>query len=93
MTYFQSMRLVILPQAIRIILPPLGNDLIALLKDSALVAVLAIPDTLQLGRLWISRTFRALEGYNTVAIYYLMMTVVLSVCVGFIERRSRSGGR
>lgn len=91
MNYFQAMRLVILPQAIRIILPPLGNDLIALLKDSALVAVLALPDTLQLGRLWISRTFRALEGYNTVAIYYLAMTVILSVTVGFIERRTRQG--
>jgi polar amino acid transport system permease protein len=84
---------VILPQAIRIILPPLGNDLIALLKDSALVAVLAIPDTLQLGRLWISRTFRALEGYNTVAIYYLLMTVGLSLFVSLIERRVRTGGR
>jgi polar amino acid transport system permease protein len=93
MTYAQAMRLVILPQAIRVILPPLGNDLIALLKDSALVAVLAIPDTLQLGRLWITRTFRALEGYNTVAIYYLLMTVGLSLFIGFIERRVRTGGR
>ena len=91
MNYLQAMRLVILPQAIRIILPPLGNDLIALLKDSALVAVLALPDTLQLGRLWISRTFRALEGYNTVAIYYLGMTVALSLLVGVIERRTRQG--
>ena len=91
MNYVQAMRLVILPQAIRVILPPLGNDLIALLKDSALVAVLAIPDTLQLGRLWISRTFRALEGYNTVAIYYLGMTVILSLVVSMIERRTRSG--
>lgn len=91
MNYLQAMRLVILPQAIRIILPPLGNDLIALLKDSALVAVLALPDTLQLGRLWISRTFRALEGYNTVAIYYLGMTVMLSIVVGIIERRTRGG--
>lgn len=91
MNYVQAMRLVILPQAIRVILPPLGNDLIALLKDSALVAVLAIPDTLQLGRLWISRTFRALEGYNTVAIYYLGMTVILSLVVGMIERRTRAG--
>jgi ABC-type amino acid transport system permease subunit len=55
--------------------------------------VLAIPDTLQLGRLWISRTFRALEGYNTVAIYYLLMTVGLSLFVSVIERRVRSGSR
>ncbi|MBW7885715.1 MAG: amino acid ABC transporter permease [Caldilineaceae bacterium] len=92
MTYTQAMIHVILPQAIRIILPPLGNDLIALLKDSALVAVLAIPDTLQLGRLWISRTFRAIEGYNTVALFYLGMTVMLSLIVGMIERRVRTGG-
>jgi His/Glu/Gln/Arg/opine family amino acid ABC transporter permease subunit len=87
MSYMQAMRYVILPQAIRRILPPLGNDFIALLKDSSLIAVLALPDLLQMGRLFVSRTFRAFEGYNTVAVLYLAMTLVLSFLVRLIERR------
>lgn len=89
MSYPQSMRYVILPQAVRVVLPPLGNDFISMLKDSALISVLALPDLLQLGRLHISRTFRAFEGYNTVAMLYLLMTLFLSFIVRTIERRSR----
>lgn len=88
MNYFQAMRYVILPQAIRVILPPLGNNFIALLKDSSLISVIALPELLQRGRLWISRTFRAFEGYNSVAILYLIMTLVLSLLVRVVERRS-----
>ncbi|MBN1562712.1 MAG: amino acid ABC transporter permease [Anaerolineae bacterium] len=89
MSYPQAMRHVVLPQAIRVVLPPLGNDFIAMLKDSALISVLALPDLLQLGRLYVSRTFRALEGYNTVAVLYLVMTIFLSMMVRIIERRAR----
>ena len=92
MSYPQAMRYVILPQAVRVVLPPLGNDFIAMLKDSALISVLALPDLLQLGRLYVSRTFRAFEGYNTVAILYLLMTLFLSLLVRIIERRSRLPG-
>lgn len=91
MSAMQTMRFVILPQAVRVILPPLGNDLIALLKDSSLIAVLALEDILQLGRQWISRTFRAIEGYNTVAFLYLALTMTLSIFVAWIERRTRTG--
>jgi polar amino acid transport system permease protein len=89
MSYPQAMRYVVLPQAVRVVLPPLGNDFIAMLKDSALISVLALPDLLQLGRLYVSRTFRAFEGYNTVAILYLLMTLFLSFLVRVIERRTR----
>jgi polar amino acid transport system permease protein len=92
MSYPQAMRHVVLPQAVRVVLPPLGNDFIAMLKDSALISVLALPDLLQLGRLYVSRTFRALEGYNTVAVLYLVMTIFLSMMVRIIERRSRLPG-
>jgi polar amino acid transport system permease protein len=88
MSYFQAMRHVILPQAIRVILPPLGNDFIAMLKDSSLISVIALPELLQRGRLWISRNFRAFEGFNSVALIYLLMTLVLSFVVRMIERRS-----
>ncbi len=87
MSYFEAMRHVILPQAIRRILPPLGNDFIAMLKDSSLIAVVALPDLLQMGRLHISRTFRAFAGYNTVALMYLVMTFFLSLIVRMVERR------
>ncbi len=89
MSYPQAMRFVVLPQAVRVVLPPLGNDFISMLKDSALISVLALPDLLQLGRLYVSRTFRAFEGYNTVAILYLAMTLFLSMMVRVIERRTR----
>ncbi len=89
MSYPQGMRYVVLPQAVRVVLPPLGNDFISMLKDSALISVLALPDLLQLGRLYVSRTFRAFEGYNTVAILYLLMTLFLSMVVRVIERRAR----
>ncbi len=88
MSYFQAMRFVILPQAIRMILPPLGNDFIAMLKDSSLISVIALPEVLQQGRLWISRNFRAFEGYNSVMMLYLVMTLLLSLMVRSIERRA-----
>jgi ABC-type amino acid transport system permease subunit len=93
MSYFQAMRHVILPQAIRVVLPPLGNDFIAMLKDSSLISVIALPEVLQQGRLWISRNFRAFEGFNSVALLYLVMTLLLSLLVRFIERKSALPGR
>jgi polar amino acid transport system permease protein len=93
MSYFQAMRHVILPQAIRVVLPPLGNDFIAMLKDSSLISVVALPELLQQGRLWISRNFRAFEGFNSIAMLYLVMTLLLSLLVSFIERRASLPGR
>lgn len=87
MNYFQAMRHVILPQAIRVVLPPLGNDFIALLKDSALISVLALPDLLQLGRLYVTRTFQPIPVYIMVALLYIFLTLVLSMMVRYIERR------
>lgn len=87
MNYFQAMRLVILPQAIRRVLPPLGNDFIALLKDSSLATVLAVNELTQLGRLRRASTFRVFETFNVVAYLYLSMTLILSVVVQYIERR------
>jgi len=91
MTYFQAMRYIILPQAFRVILPPLVNDLSALLKDSSLISVIALPELLQMGRLYASRTFRAFEPYNSVALLYLVMTLVLSSLSRVLERRMRIG--
>ena len=92
MSYFQAMRYVVLPQAIRVVLPPLGNDFVAMLKDSSLISVVALPEILQQGRLWVSRTFRAFEGYNSVALFYLIMTLILSLFVRLIERKTALPG-
>lgn len=88
MSYMEAMRHIILPQAIRRVLPPLGNNFVAMLKDSSLISVIALEDLLQRGRLYVSRTYRAFEGYNTVALLYLVMTLGLSLVVRYIERRT-----
>lgn len=91
MTYVQAMRYVILPQAFRRVLPPLGNDFIAILKDSSLISVLAVRDITQLGKLYRARTFSSFEAYNTMAFLYLSMTLSLSMLVKFIERKLGRG--
>lgn len=91
MTYFQAMRYIILPQAIRRILPPLGNDFISMLKDSSLLSALAVRELTQLGKLNRARTFRTFETWNTVALLYLMMTLLLSLGVKAMERRMAIG--
>lgn len=87
MSYFQAMRYIILPQAIRRVLPPLGNDFIAILKDSSLISVLAVRELTHLGKLNRARTFRTFETWNTVTFLYLIMTLTLSLVVKFMERR------
>lgn len=87
MNYWQAMRYIILPQAIRNVLPALGNDFISMLKDSSLVSVLAVRDITQIARLYAGRSFEYRETYITLAIMYLTMTVLLSFLLKFIEKR------
>lgn len=87
MSYWQAMRYVILPQAVRVVLPPLGNDFVAMLKDSSLVSVLGVRDITGLGKVYSTSTFRFFETYNVVAFLYLVMTVILSLGVRYMERR------
>ena len=93
MSRAQALRLVILPQTVRVILPPIGNEFIALLKDSSLVSILAISDLLRRGREFASTTFNYLEAYTIVALIYLIMTLFFSRLVGLLEERLRSHGR
>jgi His/Glu/Gln/Arg/opine family amino acid ABC transporter permease subunit len=90
LTGWQRFRLVVFPQAIRTILPPLGNDFIALIKDSALVSVLGVTDITQLGKVYAAGSFRFFETYNVVAFLYLTMTLGLSLILRGLERRLRS---
>ena len=89
MTYFQAMRFIVLPQAIRRVLPPLGNDFIACLKDSSLVSVVAVNELTQMMRLRTAGTFRAMETYNVGAFLYLSMTLLLSTLVRGLENRMK----
>jgi polar amino acid transport system permease protein len=91
MSYGQAMRYIILPQAIRNVLPALGNDFIAMLKDSSLVSVLAVRDITQVARLHAGSTFRFREAYTILAVLYLSMTLVLSAVVQWLERRMHVG--
>jgi len=83
----QIFRKIVAPQAFRIILPPLGNDFVSMIKDSALVSSLGIADITQLGKVYSAATFKFFETYNVVAFLYLTMTISLSLLVRFIERR------
>lgn len=84
----QAMWTIILPQAIRVALPPIGNDFISLLKDSSLVSVVAVADLTRRGREFISTSFIPLEGWTMVALLYLVLTLIVSRGVSAVERRS-----
>ena len=89
MTYFQAMRYIILPQAVRVILPPLGNEFVALLKDSSLVSVLAVSDLTRRGREYMASTFLSFDTWIMVALCYLVLTLFSSRIVEFIESKSK----
>lgn len=86
MSYIQTMRLVILPQAVRNVLPALGNDFVSMVKDSSLVSVLAVRDITQMSRLYAGRTFRFRESYLTLSMVYLTLTVTLSWLLQRLEK-------
>jgi polar amino acid transport system permease protein len=89
----QAIRKVVLPQTFRIILPPVGNEFIALLKDSSLVSILAVSDLLRRGREYASTTFRYFEAYTVVALVYLVLTLFFSRLVATMEERFARRGR
>ncbi len=81
----QAMRHVILPQAVKTILPPIGNEFVALLKDSSLVSILAVSDLLRRGREFAAESFNYFETYTMVALVYLIITLFLSKLVSIME--------
>jgi polar amino acid transport system permease protein len=87
----QAYRLIVLPQALRVILPPLAGLGVSLIKHSAIVSVIAIFDLTNEGRNVISDTFMTFEIWLTVAALYLCVTVTLSLAVQGLERRLRGG--
>lgn len=93
MNYFQTMFYIVLPQAIRRILPTLGNDFVSMLKDSSLVSVLGVEDITQLAKLYASSSFVFFQSYSVLAFMYLTMTILLSRGVRWMEQRLSQGRR
>lgn len=89
---YATFRNVVLPQAVRTVLPPLGNDFVAMIKDSALASALGVQEITQLGKVYSASTFLFFETYNVVAFLYLTMTVSLSLLVRALEARLKSKG-
>lgn len=87
---WQRFRHIVFPQAFRMILPPLGNDFVAMVKDSSLVSVLGVADITQLGKITAAGNFRYFETYNVVALIYLTMTIGLSLALRRLETRLRT---
>ena len=87
MSWVQTMRYIIVPQAFKNVIPPLGNEFIALLKDSSLVSVIGFEELTRRGQLIIARTYGSLEIWICVAIIYLIMTLTISRFVAFLEKR------
>jgi polar amino acid transport system permease protein len=83
---WQRFRHVVFPQAFRVILPPLGNDFVAMVKDSSLVSILGVADITQIGKVAAAGNFRYFETYNMVALLYLVMTISLSLLLRRFER-------
>lgn len=91
MTHASSMRHVVLPQAVRNVLPALGNDFISMLKDSSLLSVLGVTEITQEARLFANSTFQFREGFLVLTFLYLFMTLVLSLLVAWMGRRLKRG--
>ena len=88
----QRFRLIVFPQAIRVIFPPLSNDFVAMTKDSSLVSVLGVADITQMGKVYASGSFRFFETYSIIAFVYLMLTLGLSLALRGFEKRMRRRG-
>lgn len=91
MTYRQAMRFIILPQALKRVIPPLGNEFIAMLKDSSLVCVIGMEELVRKAQIIVTRSYRPTETWLEVGILFLMMTIPFTRLVAYLERRFKTG--
>ncbi|PPJ45059.1 amino acid ABC transporter permease [Rhizobium sp. KAs_5_22] len=89
---YQRFRLIVFPQAIRVIFPPLSNDFVAMVKDSSLVSVLGVADVTQMAKVYAAGSFRFFETYSIVTYVYLVLTIGLSLVLRRLEMRMREHG-
>ncbi|AUN17496.1 amino acid ABC transporter permease [Clostridium botulinum] len=87
-TRFQNLHYIILPQAVKISVPPLLNGFSSLLKDTSLVSVISITELTRSGNLIYSRTTKPFEVYLTLGLFYFVLTYIVSICSKFIEKRN-----
>ncbi|PCK87233.1 amino acid ABC transporter [Rhizobium sophoriradicis] len=90
---YRRFRLVVFPQAIRVIFPPLSNDFVSMVKDSSLVSVLGVADITQMGKVYASGSFRFFETYSIVTYIYLILTIGLSLALRRIEKKMKQKPR
>lgn len=93
MTRGQTLRRIVLPQALRIVIPPIGNDTISMLKFTSLVSVLALPDLLYSAQMVYARTYQTVPLLLVATIWYLVLTTVLTVIEHAVEHRLKSEHR
>ena len=93
LTYSMTMRTIILPQAIKNILPALGNEFIVLVKETSVISVIAVNDLMKMAGYVGSRTWDVIPPYVIAAAIYLIMTLGLSALMGFFERKMGKGDR
>ncbi len=91
MSHFQAMRYIILPQAFKRVVPPLGNEFIAMLKDTSLLSVIGFEELMRRGQLIVAQTYQTFPVYLTAALLYLIMTFGISRWVAYMERRLKTG--
>ncbi len=84
------MKLVIIPQAVRIILPAFGNEFVALIKETAVLSYVGVTEILRRGALWNAQSFETFPAYIGVALAYMLLTIPLSKLVGRIEKKLSS---
>jgi polar amino acid transport system permease protein len=87
MTKFQAMRHIILPQAIRRMIPPFGNEFIVLVKDSSLIAIIAAPEIMYWSNAMRGQYYRVWEPYLTAAVIYFILTYSLNKLLMYIEKK------
>ncbi len=83
----QAYRYIILPQSVRFMLPPMTGEVVHLIKSSAIVSVIAVAELTTIGRNIISDTYMSFEIWFTVAAVYMVVTLILSIGVSFLERK------
>jgi len=87
MTYIQAMRYIIFPQAFRVIIPPVGNEFTALLKDTSLVSVVVVADMTRRSREFISTNFNPISGWTFLALVYLILTLLSARVASWVEQK------
>lgn len=87
MSHRKTMRFVVIPQAIKIILPALGNEFVTLIKETAVLSIVSIVEITRHGVLWASQSYMFWQAYIGIAVVYLCLTIPLSRVIAFAERR------